>query len=362
MLMLTLAIAVALQGPLAIENVTVLPMTRDTALAGHTVIVEAGRIAWVGPAAQARVPVGAQRIDGAGRFLMPGLADMHTHLSNASELDAHVAAGTTTIRNVHGGPLQIVWRNRIARGAMTGPTIYTAGPAIGRGFVALRAPAEADSLVRRQRRAGYDMIKVLCCIRPEVYDRLLAAAAAEQIPVIGHVVEGVGAERSLAAGQASIEHINRHALGGDPARFDEVARAIASAGRFVGTILGSTNGRCDPPTDDQRRHVAVLKRAGVALLAGSEASLGGMIPGVALRCELTTLVAAGLTPYEALVTATRNAGEFARRYLREEVPFGIVAPGAKADLVLLTADPRADLTTLSRPLGTVLRGRWMPRA
>jgi len=98
----------------------------------------------------------------------------------------------------------------------------------------------------------------------------------------------------------------------------------------------------------------------VRLLAGTDASLGTMVPGGSLICELRVLVQAGLTPFEALSAATRNAGEFARLHLRESAQFGVVMPGAAADLVLLDADPRADLSVLSRPLGTVLRGRWLP--
>jgi imidazolonepropionase-like amidohydrolase len=83
--------------------------------------------------------------------------------------------------------------------------------------------------------------------------------------------------------------------------------------------------------------------------------------GTALHCELATLVAAGLTPYEALASATRNAGEFAQQHLKEQVPFGTVTIAAQADLLLLPADPRRDISVLTRPLGTVLRGRWLPR-
>ena len=97
------------------------------------------------------------------------------------------------------------------------------------------------------------------------------------------------------------------------------------------------------------------------MLAGSDAGIGPVQPGSALHCELQTLVTAGLTPYEALATATVNAGAFAKSHLkRAQVPFGTVAAGARADLVLLGADPRADIKTLKHPIGVVLRGTWVP--
>jgi imidazolonepropionase-like amidohydrolase len=107
--------------------------------------------------------------------------------------------------------------------------------------------------------------------------------------------------------------------------------------------------------------VASLQRANVRLLAGTDAGLEPIEPGTALHCELATMVRAGLTPYEALVSATRNAGEFARLHLKERVPFGTVTVGSRADLVLLSGDPRRDIGALARPVGTVLRGVWRPR-
>src|SRR5688572_20166222 len=116
---------------LAIEHVTVLPMDRDTARAHHTVLVAGGRIVWVGPSASARVPRSARRVDGAGRYLIPGLTDMHVHVQRVEDLQSYVAAGVTTVVQMNGLPKHLVWRNRVARGALPGPRIFTAGMAIG---------------------------------------------------------------------------------------------------------------------------------------------------------------------------------------------------------------------------------------
>ena len=340
-------------------------MDRDTALVDHTVIVALGRIAWVGPSRNARTPQGAQRVDARGAFLIPGLADMHVHLGSADELQQYVAHGVTTVRNMNGTPQHLVWRAQVAKGEIEGPRIFTAGPAIQPrrfGFIGGYGPRtldEADRFAREQAGAGYDMIKVQNGITLPVYRRLLATARTVGIPVVGHVVEGVGSANSLAAGQVTFEHANVHMFENDERRLDEGARAIARAGTWVGTLI--LHDRCAPPTDLQRRIIAALRRAGVKMLAGTDASLTPLRPGTALQCELATLVAAGLTPYEALVTATRNAGEFARLHLKEPVPFGTVTVGARADLTLLPSDPRADIHAVDRPFGTVLAGKWRPR-
>lgn len=348
-------------GVLAIEHVTIIPMNLDTALADHTVLVRDNRISWIGPAQSAPVPAEARRIDGRGSYLVPGLADMHVHLRRADELPAYVAAGITRVRNMNGEPVHLVWRNRAARQAVVSPRIYTAAPAIGVGFVHLATPAAADEYVRDQKRAGYDFIKVLGNIELPVFNRLLQSARDSQMHVVGHIVQGIGSTAALAAGQVSFEHANTHMFAGGEGALDEGARTIAAAGTWVGTLISQRDGRCGSPTAIQRRIVASLRAANVRLLAGTDAGIGPLSGGTALHCELATLVAAGLTPYEALASATRNAGEFAQMHLKERIPFGTVTVGAEADLVLLPADPRRDIGALARPLGTVLRGAWLPR-
>ena len=364
---------------LAIEHVTVLPMARDTALVDHTVLAWRDRIVWIGPSRDAKVPHGARRVDGRGAYLIPGLADMHVHLATVQDLSDLVAAGITTVRNMRGSPQHLAWRDSIAAGTLVGPTIFTSGPSIRRGpllgrgdprFVFPKTTGEADQLVREQAAAGYDMIKVLNGLSLSVYERLLQSARAAGIPVVGHVVSGIGLERSLAAGQLSFEHAyDLHerprlaaVMGDDRAATERDARALARAGAWVGTIASSRDGDCAPPPQRLRVIIASLRRARVKLLAGTDAGIGPVRAGPSLQCELATLVAAGLTPYEALATATVDAGTFATAHLRRaDVPFGTVTVGARADLVLLSADPRADIGALSRPVGVVLRGVWRPR-
>src|SRR5688572_4466110 len=233
---------------LAIEHVTVVPMDRDTALADHTVLVARDRIAWVGPARDARVPRGARRVDGKGAFLLPGLSDMHVHVASVDELPLYVAAGVTTVRNMNGRPEHLVWRARVAAGTLAGPRIFTAGPAVSRRLFGLkgngpRTLAEAEEFVREQSGAGYDMIKVQNGIQLPIYQRLVQAAKVAPMPVVGHVASGVGAQRSLSAGQVSFEHAVIELFDGGESRLDEGARALARAGAWVGTIVSDRNGR-----------------------------------------------------------------------------------------------------------------------
>ena len=375
--------AVVAQSPttvtLAVEHVTVLPMDRDTSLADHTVLVSGDRIVWIGPTRTARIPREARRVDGRGAYLMPGLADMHVHIASAEELADLVSAGVTTVRNMRGAPQHLAWRDSIARGLLVGPTLFTSGPSIRRGpllgrrdarFVFPRTAAEAERLVHAQVAAGYDMIKVLRGLSLPVYERLLETARAAGIPVVGHVVSGIGLERSLAAGQVSFEHaFDLHersrlsdVLGRDDhAATERDAQALARAGAWVGTIVSSRDGDCAPPTEAERAIIGSLTRARVRLLAGSDAGIGAVRAETGLHCELATLVAAGMTPYQALATATAAAGAFVKAHLRRAgPPFGTVTVGSRADLLLIRSDPRTDIGVVSRPIGVVLRGAWRP--
>ena len=349
---------------LAVEHATVLPMNSDTALIDHTVITAGDRIVWVGPSRSAQIPRHARRLDARGAFLIPGLADMHVHIRGSADLPRFVAAGVTTVRNMNGQPAHLVLRRRVARGQIPGPRIYTAGPSIfnkfslfgaDKKFARVRTAQDAEQVVRDQSRAGYDMIKVLNGIKLPVYNRLLEAARAARMPVVGHVVSQVGAARSLAAGQVSLEHAEL-SIFDNKEDLASGARAIARAGAWVGTIISDRNGACAPPTMQSRRVIGALRQAGVRMLAGSDTNIGPIIPGAGLRCELETLVAAGLTPYEALVTATVNPGKFAAKHLKESVPAGTLTVGARADMLVLNSDPRIDIRSASRPRSVIVRG------
>ena len=107
--------------------------------------------------------------------------------------------------------------------------------------------------------------------------------------------------------------------------------------------------------------VSAMHDAGVLLLTGTDAPLPGLVPGFSIHDELDALVAAGLSPEEALRAATANAGWFVREHVDAGAPFGTIAPGAVADLVLVESDPRAGLATLRDPLGVMVRGTWYDR-
>jgi imidazolonepropionase-like amidohydrolase len=391
----------------AIVHGTVVPMDAERELAAHTILVRDGRIAWIGPDSLADVPPGARIIDAGGSWVVPGLADMHVH-AGEEDLPVFVANGVTTVREMNGTPAHLALRAEIREGRRAGPSLIVTGPLLAGEeqpwrHVVVRTPDEGRALVGNQAEAGYDAIKIYDGLSRETYDVIAAAADSAGIPFVGHVPRAVGLERVLEAGQRSIEHVNQIAetlRSADSVVLAEVAAGIARTGAWVTPTLASVEalsrrgtpwyeerlamrevGLVDPglvewwrslgaeapdsahqarrgaSVEDTRALVRALRDADVPLLAGTDTPNPLMVPGFALHEELAALVAAGLSPYEALRAATAEAARFAGA--TEE--FGTIREGSRADLVVVAGDPLSDVAALRRPVGVMVRGEWFPR-
>jgi imidazolonepropionase-like amidohydrolase len=409
----------------AFVDVTVVPMDGEHVLPHQTVVVRDTRIAEIGPTARLHVPPGARRIDGHGKYLMPGLADMHSHPESVLDLMVYVANGVTTVRTMGSPPDLRHWRSEAAASRLLSPAIYTAGPVLDgpselyQGGSTVATATAAAQAVREQHTAGYDFIKVYNNLSKEAYEAIIAEAWRLGMPVAGHVPILVGLRGALAARQASIEHLRGYATElvradapvppGDDLRsrtlawnyadeslFLRLAEATRTAGVWncptlvwsqtqmlppeaYASWLARPEMRQAPPelrADNrsqlpymknftnadylaaqqgvpvQQRFVKALRDAGARLLLGTD--LGAF----AVSEELSLLAEAGLSPYEALRAGTRDAAEF----LGQLDEWGTVAAGRRADLVLLDANPLADVTNASRRAGVMLRGRWLPKA
>ena len=198
----------------AFVDVNVIPMDRQRVLEGQTVVVRDGRIASIEPSARARVPSGALRVSGRGKYLMPGLAEMHAHIPGPQAPEQivrdiftlYVANGITTIRGMLGAPNQLTLRAKTASGEMLGPTIFVGAPSLSGNSAA--DPATAARLVREHKAAGYDFLKLHPGIPRTSYDSIVAAARAAGITFAGHISQGVGLEHTLASRQSTIDHLD----------------------------------------------------------------------------------------------------------------------------------------------------------
>lgn len=399
--------------PVAFVDFHVVPMDGDRVLRNRVVIVRGERIERVGRVGFVEIPRGALRIAGGGtRYLAPGLTDAHAHLHDEPEdwLPLFVANGVTTVFNLEGNERHLVLRDRIRAGEEFGPTVYTAGPYVTETGV--RTSGDARAVVRRQADLGYDFLKVHGDLSLEAYRALTDAGRDLGIPIIGHAPRNLSIAEVLGSGQVALSHAEE-IIQIAPWQLDErdlvgVSEAVAEAGVWVTPTLayfegvaqqqaspGAVAAMLDTETagyltpalraswDESRAFVGrdsreradilemlefhgplvrALYDAGVPLLAGTDAPFPVSVPGFSLHAEIDALRGAGLSGYEALRTATRNPGRFVSSYVQADDDFGIIRSGARADLLVVAGDPRADPMVLGRPDGVMVRGRWYDRA
>ena len=391
------------------RDISVIPMDTERVVPHQTVIVLDGKIIQMGPADSVRVPPGSAVIEGRGKFLAPGLADMHTHIDRKEMLPLFLAAGVTTVLNMGLASPEFVTltRDQIKQGSVVGPRVLIAFMIDGPGdpgpeYVAL-CERDAREAVDRAKLVGYDFIKAYSRLDANVYAAVMDEARKQQIAVVGHIPAQVGLESSLDQGQIMIAHGEEYYKTyfqnkPDESRIAPAVELTRNAGAYVTPNLSFfatlTEWRSNPqaldkllaepemdlippdirgvwlrsrsskPSDRFVAELATLKKltlamsqAGIPLLAGTDTP-ADLIPGASIDDELEQLVSAGLTPFQAISAATRTPGEFIHRFVPDAEEFGTIAPGKSADLILLAANPLADIRNVRRPLGVLVRGRW----
>ena len=420
--------AMAAPGTVIFAHVDVVPMDDEHVLRDRNVVVNDGIITAIS-AAVGRTPSDALVIDATGRYLMPGLAEMHAHVPSIRQgapyiedvLFLYLANGITTIRGMLGEPHHLELRARLAAHEIVGPRLFTSGPSFNGNSV--RGPAEAVAKANEQAETGYDFLKLHPGLSRASFDAVVTTAGELGIPFAGHVSLGVGLAPTLEAGQATIDHLDAYlralvdreefsqsevgffGLPLTPLARVELIPPLAAATARAGVwnvptqsliehivlpddpdvLAARPEMRYMPPSmidtwrdrkrgmlgsagyDPRvaRRFVALRRQlikalhdSGAGLLLGSDAPQIFQVPGFSIHYELEMLVAAGLTPYQALRTGTLNPAVFFARAKH----FGSVAEGLEADLILLSKNPLEDPGALRRPEGVMSRGRWFDRA
>ncbi len=203
----------------AFTHVNVITMENETVLKDQTVLIRDGKIAKIGAAVDINIKGGATVIDGRGKYLIPGISEMHAHIpgnQNGTEiveetLFLYLSNGITLIRGMLGQPYHLTLREQVAKGDVLGPRIYTSGPSINGNTV--RSVEEAQAKVTAQKEAGYDFLKLHPGLTRENFDAVVATANEVGIPYAGHVSTGVGVRRAIEAKYASIDHVDGYIEG-----------------------------------------------------------------------------------------------------------------------------------------------------
>lgn len=398
----------------AFVNVNVVPMDRERVIENQTVLVRDGRIAEIGPANKIKVPDGAVRIDGAGKYLMPGLAEMHGHIPppqapkayTEAVLFLYAANGITTVRGMLGAPNQLELRDRANRGELVSPMLYLAGPSFNGNSV--NSPEQAVAMVRQQKQEGWDLLKVHPGLTRDEYDAMAKTAKEVGIRFAGHVPADVGLLHALAMGQETIDHVDGYIeyLNGDAGPVDEakladVVRRTKAAGAWIvptmalwETLIGLTDmetlaalpelkyappsqveqwktahrNRLSQPNFDRKKAELIAKNrmrilkalhdGGVRILLGTDAPQQFSVPGFSIHREMALMVKSGFTPYQVIKSGTKNVGD----YYKGKADFGTIEVGKRADLLLVEANPLKDVANIARRAGVMVRGQWLPQS
>lgn len=402
-------------------HANVVPMDRERVMTDQTVVVRNGVITAVGP--NLPIPAGAAIIDARGKWLSPGLADMHVHSDTPDELAVYLANGVTTVLNMGGARQGLLDSTapKANRGEIAAPHVYTSWLVDGvpdyNGLL-LKTPAQALAFPAVAKAQGYDFIKVYVGLKPPVFAALAQASKAAGTPLIGHGVYEVRIDRQLAQGQVMIAHLEEffysyffrppaeNGFGEDVPPEARIADAVALIKKYDATVTAdpltyrtiallaghpergpaifadprfgllphqrrmqwltsdyfTKTAKLMPRADFDRRLVKAFANGGVRLILGTDApTIPGLFPGSAVHDQLEELRAAGLTPFQALNTATAAPGNFIVK-TKGGTPFGRVASGHRADLIMTEANPLTDLGTLRSPLGVMAVGRWRDAA
>jgi imidazolonepropionase-like amidohydrolase len=431
--------AVPPHATLAFTHVNVIDATGGPLQPDMTVIVTDGHIADLGKSGAVQAPTDAQVVNAAGKYLIPGLWDMHVHTvfgdwiprNEKVVLPMFVANGVTGVRDM-GGDLDVLiqWRADIAAGKLLGPRMVIAGPMLDGptprfpSSAPVANAADGRKVVADLKARGVDFIKIQSLIPRDGYFAAAAEARKLGIVFVGHVPDAVRASEASNAGQKSIEHftgifegsttIEDQLLQGpkslgqnvshyDPARAQALIALLAKNQTWQVPTLVWERGQwlvddIDLSHDPRTKYAAVawkertwpmfvhdimkdmdtdplpvrkrfvqmelemtlaMFRAGVPFMAGTDTAAGVHIfPGFSLHDELGLFVKAGLTPMQALQTATRNPAQFLGRL----ADMGTIEKGKVADLLLLDANPLVDIGNTRKIRAVVLAGRYFSRA
>ena len=397
---------------LTITGVNVVDVVNGRITPNSTVTIRDQRVSSV--TRDGAPPEGARVVSGQGKFLIPGLWDMHAHIQGNEKawLPLYIANGVTGIRDM-GADLDFILdiRAAISSGRTLGPRIVAAGPILDDAprdwplRSRVRTPDDGRAAVQLLKRRGVDLIKVHNFTPRDVFFAILDEARRQQLPVAGHVPLKVTIQEGIDAGMVTIEHMSeggrvwKACSGGalyrpDACRpfFESLARRrvwqtptllALSELAVIGTPASAING--DQLVYANKRYlefhalnqslfvkqpevVGILKglaevaatvtrdmaAAGVGILAGCDA----LIAGFCVHDELARMVAGGMAPLAALQTATINPA----RYLGREAMLGTIATGRSADLVLLDANPLENIANVRRIRAVVTAGRFLDRS
>jgi imidazolonepropionase-like amidohydrolase len=391
----------------AFTNLNLITMRNDQVIPDQTVLVDNGKILGIGDAKKLSVPAGFQKIDCAGMYMLPGLTDMHVHnLVTSSQHLLNLATGITTVRDMDGFPWMLKVRDQIKNNKLLAPNMYITGQILNQRAMdwyakVVESPDQARTIVRQQKKDGYDFIKVHNNLSLEIYSAILDEAHKQNIDVVGHIPHEITIRQAKEVGQKTFEHFKayildaglvltnenyiqetkglkawncptfytyRDSLRGDAATklINESIEMKYASWRDKNDWLEIAKETPDANLKLQQNILPLETKIFKDLLpiydrwlAGTDSGGGYpfMVPGFSLHDELRIMNENGLTAYQTLKAATINAA----LAMNQEKEFGMIEVGKRADLLILKSNPFQKISNLKNIDSVVVRGIYLSR-
>ena len=396
-----------------IRNVNVVPMNQDTVLMHKMIYIKEGLIERISENIDVEE---IEVFDAKGKYLVPGLIDMHVHVWDRYELGLYLSNGVTAVRNLWGMPMHLRIKEDVNDDKIISPLFFTTGPKLtGPEFMGddnfnLKNPSEAKEKVISYKDRGYDLIKTYYGLDKEIFDAVIEQAEISEIDIVAHPSQKVPFAYHLHPQIKSIEHAEE--IVQQPLQFDldsiklqAIVDSISLSKHtsYCPTITGFNNiyqmmiddsildseslgymnplikkvdsknqfdrwfnaKQEDPTTIDRIKtqhdfHLTIVRKlheAGVKIVCGTDAGIGITLPGISIHQELKFYKEAGLSNYEVLKTATVNASQ--THSIMNQL--GTVEEGQIANLLLVDNNPLIELSTLENPSSVFVKGRQTNR-
>ena len=394
--------------PLVLIGGTLIDVTGKSPITNSAVVIQGDRIIAAGPRSEIDIPARATIVDVSGKFLLPGLWDMHSHLYQVEFGPTYLAAGITTAGDA-GNEFEFgtTLRDAAKQGRGLGPRLLLAGYIDGKNEfhsfeVQVETPDEARAAVRRYKAAGYEQIKIRDNVKLDTLKVITAEAHRLGMTVTGHVPKGLNALQAVEAGMDQISHLTyvtsaffpkanpneppssvdlesaesknalrflkEHRTVADPTMsvlelmihppetpiesfepgLTKVAPELVEQIRKKGGPAGEVEG-LEMIVNTLLKIIGALQKANIPIVAGTDVG----VPGHTLHRELELYVKAGLTPLEAIQAATITPA----RVMKLENEVGTLGPGRRADLIVLDANPLDNISNIRKVRFTVSQGR-----
>ncbi len=401
-----------------IKDVNIIPMNQNKILEHRDVFIKNGTIAEITPSCQKTYQGNYEQIHANGKYLLPGLYDMHVHILNENDLLLYLANGITTVRNMWGfqflgRDLHLEIKENIKTGKYPGPRIFTAGnffdgkKPIWPLAYKITSMQDAEEAVKREKKKGYDFIKLYSKLTPQSYDYVIDAAKKYDIKAVGHIPASISIDHALNSGQYTIEHLlgyidpyGRDSASISPTNYLQYARKTKNSDVWNCPTV-CVNEYLTPPGQSRPLPVAskkylspyikkywtkirknqewlinkfnfdyqskkqpnrikmlkTLHEINSNIVVGTDANMYGMVPGFSIHKELQNFVKSGMTPYETLYAATYSAA----KCLGDLPHSGTIEEGKRADIILVNHNPLEKIENIKTIVGVMTNGHWFNR-